>query len=99
MCDVHICNEEGLTAAYHGEVPFTRDGLLFAHQDSPYVLEGNPFVLQWKDTHCSRWAVHTDKDGAAMAEQQLVRSATPPCMNAARMWLAAQHGGPSYHVA
>jgi hypothetical protein len=55
-------------------VPFTRDGLLLAHQDSPYVMESNPFALQWKDEQCSQWALDTDKSGADTEAQEVVRS-------------------------
>jgi snurportin-1 len=71
-CNLHVCSVRGLEEAYRGSVPYARDGLLFAHQDSPYVMEGNPFALQWKDEHCSRWAVDAAKEGEASAVQEVV---------------------------
>lgn len=71
-CPVHVCTEEGLRAAYAGAVPYERDGLLFMHRDTPYVMEANPYTLQWKDEHCSRWAVDTGGDGSRLEAQEVV---------------------------
>ena len=74
-CEMHTCTEANMRAAYSsGEVPYKRDGLLLAHQDSPYVMEGNPFALQWRDQTCSSWSVDTDTAGTETAVQEVVRT-------------------------
>ena len=73
-CALHVCNEAGLREAYEGDTPYQRDGLILCHQDSPYVMEANPYALHWKDEHCSRWAVDTDAAGERLEQQEVVRS-------------------------
>lgn len=73
---MHVCDPEGLQAAYSGEVPYQRDGMVIIHKDSPYVMEANPYALQWKDAACSRWAIDTDKNGEAVEFQEVVRVPT-----------------------
>lgn len=67
----------GLAAAYHGATNFARDGLLFLHGDSPYIMGNsttNPLALRWKDASCSRWPVDTDPSGNMQPCQHVVRS-------------------------
>lgn len=62
----------GISAALDAEC--TLDGLMFLHQNAPYVMASNPFVLRWKDYSCSQWAVDTDANGDVQDDQHVVRS-------------------------
>ena len=72
-CAYHVCTAANLQEQYGSKVEYGQDGLLFIHQDSPYVMESNPFALQWRDCHCSCWAQDTDKDGGVATQQEVVR--------------------------
>eukprot|EP00892_Ulva_mutabilis_P003393 jgi/Ulvmu1/1425/UM011_0154.1 len=75
MCDMHVCNESGLAAVYHDVTPYTKDGLIFSHSMSPYIVGGaasSPFALRWKDACCSRWPIDTDPAGSVLTEQHAV---------------------------
>lgn len=70
----------GMAAAYHGAAPYAKDGLLFLHGRSPYVMgeaTSNPLALRWKDATCSRWPIDTNPDGSVLTDQHVVWPLAP----------------------
>lgn len=70
----HPATPEGLSAAYSGPVPFTRDGLYFIHTQSHYFPGQTPLALVWKDSSTSRYFLDTDAAGVPLEEQHVVLS-------------------------
>jgi snurportin-1 len=62
----------GIQAAYSGEVPFQRDGLLLLNKEAHYTLGHTPLALLWKDAQCSRYVLDTNAAGHVPQWQQVV---------------------------
>uniref|UniRef100_A0A9I9DZW0 Snurportin-1 n=1 Tax=Cucumis melo TaxID=3656 RepID=A0A9I9DZW0_CUCME len=72
LVPVYSCDQNGLHAAYAGEAPFVKDGLLFYNKHSHYQPGNTPLALVWKDENCSQYVIDTDSNGQVPSQQQLV---------------------------
>ncbi|KAF5730948.1 hypothetical protein HS088_TW19G00551 [Tripterygium wilfordii] len=69
---VYNCDQNGLYAAYSGEVPYVKDGLLFYNKHAHYQMGNTPLALVWKDDKCSQYVIDTNSDGQVPNQQQAV---------------------------
>ncbi|KAK9113458.1 hypothetical protein Syun_020255 [Stephania yunnanensis] len=69
---IYNCDHTGLHAAYAGETPFIKDGLLFYNKHAHYQAGLTPLALVWKDESCSQYVLDTDSKGQVPAQQQVV---------------------------
>ncbi|KAK9090127.1 hypothetical protein Sjap_023304 [Stephania japonica] len=69
---IYNCDHTGLHAAYAGETPFMKDGLLFYNKHAHYQAGLTPLALVWKDESCSQYVLDTDGKGQVPAQQQVV---------------------------
>ncbi len=54
------CTEEGFKTVYNENTPYLKDGFLFAQKEAEYFNGSNPFLLIWKDTLTSLYAIETN---------------------------------------
>ncbi|PIA33752.1 hypothetical protein AQUCO_04000071v1 [Aquilegia coerulea] len=69
---IYSCDLMGLHAAYNGDVPYVKDGLLFYNKHAHYQTGNTPLALVWKDETCSQYVLDTDSKGEVPAQQQVV---------------------------
>ncbi|ERN09958.1 hypothetical protein AMTRI_Chr06g194380 [Amborella trichopoda] len=72
LVPVYHCDQMGLQAAYEGNSPFSKDGLLFYNKHAHYHTGITPLALVWKDMNCSQYFLDTDSNGVIPAQQQVV---------------------------
>ncbi|KAJ7945709.1 Snurportin-1 protein [Quillaja saponaria] len=72
LIPVYNCDQSGLYAAYTGEVPYVKDGLLFYNKQAHYQMGNTPLALVWKDETCSQYVIDTDSKGVVPSQQHVV---------------------------
>ncbi|KAG6634950.1 snurportin-1 [Carya illinoinensis] len=72
LVPVYNCDQLGLSAAYSGEAPYVKDGLLFYNKHAHYQTGNTPLALVWKDENCSQYVIDTDSKGQIPSQQQVV---------------------------
>ncbi|KAF4377840.1 hypothetical protein G4B88_031506 [Cannabis sativa] len=79
LVPVYSCDHSGFHAAYTGEVPYVKDGLLFYNKHAHYQPGNTPLTLVWKDEGCSQYVIDTDNKGQALSQQQVVLELHDDC--------------------
>eukprot|EP00405_Crypthecodinium_cohnii_P025833 CAMPEP_0206492032 /NCGR_PEP_ID=MMETSP0324_2-20121206/45632_1 /ASSEMBLY_ACC=CAM_ASM_000836 /TAXON_ID=2866 /ORGANISM="Crypthecodinium cohnii, Strain Seligo" /LENGTH=557 /DNA_ID=CAMNT_0053973901 /DNA_START=66 /DNA_END=1739 /DNA_ORIENTATION=+ len=70
-----LVTAESLSEAYHGELGYSKDSLLFLHREGCYHSSEavTPLALLWRDRHITRFVVDTpDQAGKQIPEHQAV---------------------------